>query len=208
MQDGVGEVGGRLQGAAAADHEEDADVHALQGVRDFLDILGAAARSDHHTAAFVDVDHLVRGEVQHVIAVAGNEPAQAVAHAGNVAHTVAVVQLEHDRADDVVQPRAEPPAGDQGALELAGVEVDALARPGQLVGRRQGAVRKRFTGPVHGDVDQDPVLLGYEAETVGAVYALVHGGRYPGIPQCRDVRVGRFRWYVHNLIIIPETLSC
>ena len=71
--------------------------------------------------------------------VLGDEAFQPIAHADDRAYAVAVEGLQHDGADDVVESRAEPAAGDDGRLGLAGVEIYLLTRAGKLQENRIAA---------------------------------------------------------------------
>ena len=66
------------------------------------------------------------------MAVARDEPLVAVAETVDARDAVASGELRDDAADDVVQPRAQAAAGDDGGGGLGRIEEDLLARAGDL----------------------------------------------------------------------------
>jgi hypothetical protein len=119
-------------GPVAADHEEDVDAHALQGVDHVLGALRAARRAEHGAAEQVDVvDHL-GVEEQRACRRGRGQALEAVAEAVDAADAVAVPHAPHQAADDVVHSRAEPAAGDHGGDDVLAAEVVQLARAGSL----------------------------------------------------------------------------
>ena len=150
-------------------------------------------------AALVNVDHLGRGERHRVVAVARDEAAQTVAHPEDVAHPVPVVQLQHDGADDVVQPGAEAAAGDQRALQLARVVEDVFPRARQFVGRGV-ALFGRPAGALHVDVDENAIVVRDERGAVGPLGAAGDRAGNSAVTQAGDRGVACFHLHcVHTL---------
>jgi hypothetical protein len=110
------------------------------------------------------------------MAVFGDEPLEAVTNAKNVADTVSIVKLQHDRSDDVVETRTKTAASHHRALELAGIEIDFFPGAGNLDGwKNLPFIEKR------GDVrytlmEQDPVRVADELTRF-------HGGFDTTFPQ-------------------------
>ena len=74
--------------------------------------------------------------VHDVVAELGDQAGVAVLEADHVAYAVVGVELEHDRADDVVEAGAQSAAGDDADLGGGRVEEDLLSRAARLE-RRQ-----------------------------------------------------------------------
>ena len=75
-----------------------------------------------------------------------------------------VVEAHDDRADHVVQARAEPAAGDDGGAGAGGVEEDSLARPGQLERRRRLVGPEAAPGGLEAGVEQNALAVVDEAQ--------------------------------------------
>src|SRR6187401_2922066 len=60
------------------------------------------------------------------------DSAVAAAKADDLRNTVPVMELEKERANDIVQPRAQTAAGDDAGARLLRVEEQLRARPSQL----------------------------------------------------------------------------
>ena len=168
------------QRAVAADGEEQADVHAVERVHDLPGVLVAARGAEDGAAVLVDAADGRRVQLDRDVAVAGGEPLVAVAEAEDVAHPVVVVEAEHDRADDVVEPRAEAAAGDDAALELGRVEVDLRARPGLLEGRHRPGRLERLAQQRRAGLEHDPVAVLHEVSPLD-------GGGDAAVPESLDV---------------------
>ena len=93
-------------------------------------VLASARAAQDGAAQVVDLIDEGRSELDELEARVGVEPHVAVADAQHSRHQVVVGQLGVDRADDVVQARREPAAGDDGRGGRSGIEED-LARAGR-----------------------------------------------------------------------------
>ena len=90
------------------------------------------------------------------------ETLQTVPDAINVADPVTVVKFEHDRPDNVIETRTEPPAGYDGTPQFAGVEIYIFAWTGHL---QPGAYGPPFQSLLHvfqRRIDQHPLIVGHE----------------------------------------------
>ena len=99
-------------------------------------------------------------EFHDVMTVFGDESLQAVADAVDVAHPVVIVELQDNRPDDVVEPRAQTAAGHQRAAQLARVEVDFVPGAGHFQGRGGRLDDPSRRRPVRDDVDQHALVVG------------------------------------------------
>ncbi len=156
--DGVGAA----EGAVAADAEEDVEAVALERVDHHADVLMAAGESEHRAAVAMHVGDRRRVEVDGRRAEGGVEPLEAVAEPEDVAHPVLVVELEHHRAEHVVEPGAEPAAGHDADAGAHRVEEDVLPGPGALEARRGGRLA---VGDLHVD-EHAPVVLGVVGQEI------------------------------------------
>jgi len=167
------------QGADAADHDQNADIEMLQGVDDFLHRLRPPGRSQNGAAELMDLGHTARGQLQHVVAAARNEAAQAVADAQGGGHAVMVMSLHDDGPDDVVDARADAAAGDDGQLGVARIE----KKPGPGT----GLLEQHLPGPLGlqaflGDAGQHRRPVGDERSALlGRVEAGFAEARHDGI---------------------------
>jgi hypothetical protein len=73
-----------------------------------------------------------------------NQALVAVGNAVNALDAVAVIRLQDDGADDIIEPRAEAAAGDNGRNGGAGVEVDFPARSRRFETQRLGVLFECF----------------------------------------------------------------
>jgi hypothetical protein len=95
---------------------------------------------------------------------------------------VIVVGLHDDGPDDVVEARAQPAAGDDGRLDLGGIEINALPGPGHLeIGEAGAGPALEFTG-----VEFHPHPLG-----IGVEPAVRQGRRDLGRAKHRDIGIDR-----------------
>src|SRR5689334_8048452 len=80
----------------------------------------------------MDTIHELRRDLHRLATAGGIESAIAAAEAEHFADTIAVVQLEEERANDVVQPRAQPAASHDSGARLFRVEEELCPRPRDL----------------------------------------------------------------------------
>ena len=96
-------------------HPSEWSIPPWMGQAFLVDVLDDPGRQDHRIEDAV-----------------GAEAHVAVANADNFLDSVAVVKLQEDRADDVVQPRRQTAARDHSSARLGGVEVDLFPGAGAL----------------------------------------------------------------------------
>jgi hypothetical protein len=118
------------------------------------------------------------------MAEAVGEPLVSIRKAEHGFDLVVVVQAQHHRADDIVQPRAQPAAGDDAALELGGVEVDLGARPGLFKCRQTASLRYEPVDGVQAGGHQHAIPV---FQKVNAFDGRVD----PALPQPLDVKLLR-----------------
>jgi hypothetical protein len=162
--------------AVAADDEQDVDVHPLETVHDFLGILPAPRGAEDRAAVLVDVADHRRREIDHVVAVAGDEALVAVAEAVDPLHAVMEGEFHDEPADHVVDAGAEATAGDDPDPHLRRVEEDASPRA------------RRFES---GESVGGAAALGDEPGRVVEQHAVVLGDVVRGRPPGLDVRLER-----------------
>jgi hypothetical protein len=191
--------------AVAADDHQDVDAELDEAVDDRDGVLCAAGRSEDRPAALVDARDVLGGELDDVVPVGLDDACVAVLEADDVAHAVVGVQLEHDGADDVVQPRAQPAARDDPDLRGGRVEEDRAPWPAGLERRqlveREAARRDQLDRVVVQDavVLADVVLIGLALADVHRERAL-DGARTEGA----DLEIGEGD---HPLILSEENLT-
>nr|WP_264198326.1 hypothetical protein [Pseudonocardia sp. ICBG601] len=132
-------------------------MHLLEAVDDLLGVLRTARGAEEGAAVDRDVAHRLRGELDDVVAVGGDEAAVAVAEPDHPAHAVVVGQGADQAGDDVVQTRAQSAAGDDPGAGLRRVEVDLPAGPARLQPRQLLRFDAPGADPGGGVVEQDPV---------------------------------------------------
>src|SRR5690606_33417264 len=104
------------------------------------------------------------------------EPAVTVADADDLADLVLVPQRHHERANHVVQARAQAAAGDDGGSHTARREEQEFARPSFFEDAQRG--RGAFRGRV---ADLDVVQYAFfVVDEVPACFLQVQGRGYPG----------------------------
>ena len=118
--------------AVAADGEE--DVHAARDevVHRGADVHRTARGAENRAAFLMNAIDELRRDLHRLHAARGIEPAVAAAKAEHLGDAVAVVQFEKERADDVVEPGAQPAARHNARARLFRVEEKFRARAGQL----------------------------------------------------------------------------
>ncbi len=145
--------------SVAADDHQDVDAELDEPVDDHGRVLRAARRAEDRAAALVDACDRLGGQRYDVVAELRDQPGVAVLEADHVAHAVVRVELEDDRADDVVEAGAEAAAGHDADLGRGWVEEDLVARAARLE-RRQLVERDSARGDQRERVVvQDPVVL-------------------------------------------------
>ncbi len=138
----------------------------LEVVDDLARVLRAARRAEDGAALVVDVRHRLGREDHGVVAEAGQQPLEPVAQPQDVADPVAMRQLEHQPAHDVVEPRAQPAAGDDPGPQRPGIEEDLVARPRQLERRQRPELPRVGPQARQAIVDQHLVRLAHEVHRV------------------------------------------
>ena len=135
------ELHGTANGAVAADHEQDADAVRFEMVDDLTGILRSARRAEDGPALMMDVRDRCRRQCEGLVTEARDQSFVAVTKPENPLDAVPAHELEHDAADDVVDPGTQTAAGDDAAADGAGIEENLVARPGELEGRQRRRVR-------------------------------------------------------------------
>ena len=158
----VGDDLGGLHGAVPADDEEEVDVHPLQGVDHFGDVLVAPGRREDAAAEILDVLDDVRCELEEVVTVARDQALEAVLDADDVPDAVTEMELHDEGADDVVDPGAQTPAGDDGRLDLLRFEVDHVSRAGDFEGHGFERLGRKLFEQTDADVTEDPFVIALE----------------------------------------------
>ena len=125
----LGDGGGGLHGAVAADDEEDAHVEPFERVDDFGRRLRPSGGAEERSAELVNMFDAGRRQLHHVVAVGGDETFEPVTDAQNGRGVVGVVGFKDNGPDHVVEAGAKPAAGDDGAFGFAGIEIQLLTRP-------------------------------------------------------------------------------
>ena len=138
---------------------EEPRIEPLQGVDDFLDGLRSARGTEDRAAHVENVADDARIQVHQVVTVGRDEPLQPVPDAIDVAYIVSVIQFQYDGADDVIEARAQPAAGNQGASQLARVEIDLAPRARPLKRRQIAALCKPLGHLLGVECDQDPIVV-------------------------------------------------
>ena len=138
-----------FHGAVAADDEEHVDVAALQGIDDLTGILRSAGGAEHRAAEKMDVPHLVRGELDVAVSVFRNKALEAEGDAEDAGHVVVMVGFHDNGADDVVQPRAQAAARDNGRFCAQGVKVKVPARACGFEFQGRGFLRLSVEALIH-----------------------------------------------------------
>ena len=201
---------GRPQGAVAADEKEHADIQALQGINDLADVLAAPGGRQDGAAVVVNIRHLVGGEAHEVVAVAGNEALEAVAHPVDVAHIVKVMEFQDNGPDDVIGAGAQTPAGGDGAVHLGGIiknlgpgadqfEAERLGTGGELHQILPGVVYQDLFGILH-------KAFFHQLAVSGEQGTVLDGGIHLGLPQFRDGGVEVLE-QVGSLVLDPDYLA-
>jgi hypothetical protein len=124
----------------------------------------------------VDVGHRLGVEVHQVMAVFGDKPLKAVAHPVNVPHPVKMIELQNNGPDNVVGAGTQTAAGDDGAMDLGGIEIDVGPGTGHF--QSEGLLALQALPIVQGIMDQNLVRIRYE----GLFYlpaTPVHHGNFP-----------------------------
>src|SRR5215218_5225172 len=106
------------KGSVAADGEQDPDPEIVQVRGHFPRVLMSSRGAEDRTATLVDGMHRFRRQLERLVSNPAYEPFIAETEAVDLVHAVMETQAPHDRADDVVQPRAEAAARDDPAREL------------------------------------------------------------------------------------------
>ena len=137
--------------AVAPDAEEQIDALALQEIDDHGGILRPARRAQHRAALVVDPFHVFGRQQQRPRPLRRIQPLVAIADAQHGRHAVAMVELQEDRTDDVVQAGAKAAAGDNSRLAAARVEEDLFPRTGLFDRqfRAKGPAALRFNPVKH-----------------------------------------------------------
>ena len=162
------------QSPIAAEHKQHADPERVEAVDHFPCIALAARTAERRASLVVDRRDGGWGQGDRLEAVAP-EAMEPVPKAEHVLDAVPAIKLENDATHDVVEARAQAPARDDGAPELGCVEVDAIARAGQLEGWGARRVARRVREAV---VEQHAVSL---ADIVHPHTRQPHGQR-GGVP--------------------------
>ena len=116
--------------AVAADDDENADLVLDEPIDDLVLVLAPAGGSEDG-ASWEPMSVTLRGvSIWGPWPYSSINPLESVADPVDAGDPVAVVGLERDGTDDVVESGAEAAAGDDGDVGAVGVEVDLAARPG------------------------------------------------------------------------------
>lgn len=94
-----------------------------------------------------------------VVPVLGGQPLQAVPEAQDPLDPVVHREFLDETADHVVQPRAQPAAGDDPGGDTGRVEVDLPARARAFEARNAGGREAVLGEHGHGVLEQDPVAF-------------------------------------------------
>ena len=175
LGNGLRYFGGGHERAVATDHEQNADMVHLQAIDHPIDLLGTARGAQNRPPHVHDGGHPIRFQIQKFVVVFGDEPFQSVADTVDVLDPVAVVQLQHNGPDDIVQTRAQATAGRDGTTQLGGIEIDLAPRTGQFEGRREQSVGDHLFNVRSLYIDHHPVLVGNEELMDPAEFFIKHG---------------------------------
>ena len=118
-----------------------------------------------------------------------NEALQTETDAVNVFYAVTIKKFQDDGSNDVVDPGAQAPAGDDGASEFARVELDFAPGPRYLEGRRHFPFLKRITDGLIIDIDKHAFIIGHVAHGRRIVGLSFDGRRDFGFPKNGDLGV-------------------
>ena len=118
--------------AVATDREQDVDLPPDQGVDRAADVNGAARGAEECAALLVDAGDDGRRQRDRIRADGRVEPLVAAPEPEHFPDAIAMLQLQENRADDVVQAGAQAAAGDDAGAGVRRIEEQPLARPGQL----------------------------------------------------------------------------
>lgn len=125
----LGDGGGGLHGAVAADDEEDAHVEPFERIDDFGRFLRPPGGAEERSAELVNMLDAGWRQLHYVVAVGGDETFEPVTDAQNGRRVVGVVGFKDNGPDHVVEAGAKAAAGDDGAFGFAGIEIQILTRP-------------------------------------------------------------------------------
>ena len=132
----VGDGAGALEGAVAADRDQQVHAELFEAPDHVGRALCAPTEPEDAPAGVVDVVHDARRERDGRQAALGDQPLVAEAEAEDVAHAVHMVQLEDERSNHAVDSGAEPSAGHDPCPGPGRVEEDLA--PGTRPLERQG----------------------------------------------------------------------
>ena len=91
----------------------------------------------------MNVGDIGRSQINEPVPVVRNQAFKAIGDAQYARNTVAIVGLHDDGANDVVETRTEPSAGDDRADGLLGLKENLPARAGRLETKRLLAILER-----------------------------------------------------------------
>jgi hypothetical protein len=115
--------------AVASNRKQYVEVELFDRIHDLRGPVAASARgAEHGPANLVDVIHDIRIERNNVKPVFRQKALVSIADSGNPANAVEMPQTPHDSTNDIIEPRAQPAAGDDARVDVRGAEIDLLAR--------------------------------------------------------------------------------
>jgi hypothetical protein len=120
------------QRPVAADDEQDADLQVFQRLHHLRRVLWPAGGPQDRSADLVDPHDRLRRQLERRVPVPADETFVAEAEPVDRPDAIVVMQAEHDRAYDVVQPRADPAAGHDPARKPRRVEEQHFPRARRL----------------------------------------------------------------------------
>ena len=118
--------------AIPADGEQDVHAASDEVVHGGGNVHRAARGAENRAAFVVDVIHELGSDPHRLRAARGIEPAVAAAKSQHFGDTVAVMQFEKERPDNIVEAGAQPPAGHDRRPGFLRVKKQLRARSGQL----------------------------------------------------------------------------
>ena len=144
--------------SVAANDKQDIDLAPDEIVDGHADVDRTARGIEHGTPFLVDVLDELRRQRNRLGTAPGIKPLVTVGEAQNFAHPVAVVQLQYQRTDHIVEARAQTATGDDAGPRFRRIEEQPLARPGHF---KEQFFGRRLVG-VHDDGERHSGLVAHE----------------------------------------------
>ena len=113
-------------------HKQNVDVHLLEQIHHFPNILLTAGSSQYRTAKVMNLRHGFRTQSHWRQTIPRNHPLIPVTETKSTGHAVPRVALGNDSTHDVIEPGAQPTASDYRGGGFTRIKEEILPRTGQF----------------------------------------------------------------------------